>query len=147
MLEVEAKQEEAGASLAVVQTGEIVDFLVSSKPIGEVERLRDKANAEAAQGDLFSLEDREPLEPIPFDFYYLVRYPDEREPRRLKLIDWEVNQAWRKWRWLYADVEARIRHHWLNDLTGPSRDPLFLVGNQHRFPNQFLLLSIFWPPK
>lgn len=147
MTEVMADRQATGVSLAAVDPGEILDFLVIPKPPAEVEELQKRADAEAAQGDLFSLEDKKPLEPIPYDFYYLVRYQDETEPRRLKLIDWEVNQAWRKWRHAYPDVEDRIKDKWLNVVAGADRDPLFFVGNQHRFPDQFLLLSVFWPPR
>lgn len=55
--------------------------------------MREQAIAEAAQGTLFSLGDpKEPLEPVPFNFHFLVRYADESEPRRLKLVDWEINK-------------------------------------------------------
>lgn len=147
MAEVFADHERSGVSLAAVEPGEILDFVVSPKPVKEVNELRTKAALQAAQGDLFSLENKQPLEPIPFDFHYVVRYPDESKPRRLKLIDWEVNQAWRSWRNEYPNAEERIRDKWLNDVAGPNRDPLFFVGNQHRFPDQFLLLSVFWPPR
>lgn len=87
------------------------------------------------------------LEPIPLNFPYVVRYPDEPEPRRLKLIDWEINQTWRKWRHLYDNPAERMREKWLQEKTGESRDPLFFVGNQKRFQDQFLLLGIFSPPR
>jgi hypothetical protein len=35
----------------------------------------------------------------------------------------------------------------MNELLAPGRDPLFFVGNMHRFQDQFLLLSVFWPPR
>ena len=147
MLQVLAEREATNTSLAVVQPGQILDLEVSARSASEMDELREKAKAVSAQGDLFSSGPKEPLEPIPFNFHYVVQYPDESEPRRLKLIDWEINQTWRKWRYIYPDPEIRIREKWLNEVTGPDRDSLFFVGNQKRFPDQFLLLGIFWPPK
>lgn len=142
----EVEENRAAASLAVVHPGEIVDFEITRKPSAEIAKLQAKAAQLSAQTSLFDLGGSEPLEPIPLDFHYIVRYPDEPEPRRLKLIDWEVNQTWRKWRNLYPDVEDRLRDRWLNDLVGPGREVRFFVGNQKRFPEQFLLLNVFSAP-
>lgn len=145
MADVVALHRSDGRSLAVVEPGRILDLEVSSRSKSELSAQAAKAKAWAAQGELFSLAERKPLEPIPFDFHFVVQYDDEKQPRRLKLIDWEVNEAFRKYRRLYSDPAERIRNRWLNDVCGPTRDPVFLVGNQHRFPDQWLLLGIVWP--
>lgn len=148
MAEVEHRQTSDATSLAAVRTGHVLDLEITPRPVKELEEQRSKAEQAVQQGDLFSLGDRhEPLEPIPFNFHYVTRYTDESEPRRLKIIDWEINQAWRKWRLEYPDPEQRIRDKWMNELLAPGRDPLFFVGNMHRFQDQFLLLSVFWPPR
>lgn len=110
-------------------------------------KARKKAEGQAAQGDLLSVDERQPLEPVPYDFHYVVQYKDEPKPRRLKVIDWEINQTWRKWRHLYPDAVERVRDKWLDDLTGSARQAWFMVGNQKRFRDQFLLLSVYSPPK
>ncbi|MEX1006442.1 MAG: hypothetical protein WD271_01190 [Acidimicrobiia bacterium] len=145
MRQVLMEHASTGTSLAVVETGRILDLEVSPRPARELEEAREKAAREVAQGDLFSLDDRQALEPIPFDFHFVVQYPDDDESRRLKVIDWEINQAYRNYRRGYADPEQRVRDRWLNDVCGPKNDPVFLVGNQHRFPDQWLLLGIVWP--
>lgn len=147
MLGVEQRQTSDGLSLAAVRTGEILDLEVTPRPSGEVTAEAERAQREAAQGSLFSLSDKQPLEPVPFNFHYVVRYHDEPEPRRLKVIDWEINQAWRNWRRSYPDPEVRVREKWLNELCGPTKAPLFFVGNMHRFQEQLLLLSVYWPPR
>ena len=147
MREVLALQGDQGISLSIVHPGQVLDLEITQKPPGEIAELRQRADRLASQGGLFDTVTKEPLEPIPLNFHYLVRYPDDPEPRRLKLIDWEINQTWRKWRNLYEDPEQRMREKWLNEKTGPSREALFFVGNQKRFPQQFLLLGIFSPPK
>jgi hypothetical protein len=145
MLELEADQAVRNASLGVVEPGEILDVEVTPRSPKELEEAKRRAEAETLQGDLFSLEDRLPLEPLPFDFHVRFRCTDEIEPRRLKIIDWEINQAFRNYRNLYDDPEERVRDRWLNTVCGPKTDPAFFVGNQKRFPEQWLLLGIFWP--
>lgn len=128
MAEVEQRQLAEGFSLAAVHPGDFLDLEVTVRPAKDVAEEARRADRAAAQGDLFSLSDKRPLEPIPFNFHYIVRYPDEREPRRLKVIDWEINEAWRSWRHAYPDTIDRIRDKWLNELCGPSRSPLFSWG-------------------
>jgi len=147
MKQVLAEHDRSGISLAVVETGEILDLVVAPRPRQELDEARRKAEADVAQADLFSLEDRRPLEPIPFDFHFVVQYPDESVPRRLKVIDWEINQAFRKYRASYPHPEQVVREHWMADVCGPTRDPVFLVGNQHRFQDQWLLLGVVWPKR
>jgi hypothetical protein len=149
MLQVLAEHEASGISLAVVGPGQILDVEVTSRGLSELEEARQKAEAKAAQGDLFSLDNREPLEPVPFDFHLVVQYPDEPVPRRLKIIDWEINQTFRKYRdqLRYPQPELRVRDRWLNDVCGAKIDPSFLLGNLHRFQDQWLLLGIVWPKR
>jgi hypothetical protein len=136
-----------GASLAVVEPGEILDLETTARSASELEHARQRAAVAAAQGDLFSLHDRQPLEPIPFDFHFVVQYPDEPEPQRLKVIDWEINQAYRNYRGDHPHPEAVVRDRWLNVVCAADRNPLFLVGNQHRFPDQWLQLGTVWPKR
>ena len=121
MSDVLTEQASTGISLAVVESGEILDLEVSPRPEKELEEAQEKARRKAAQGDLFWLENRLPLEPIPFDFYFLVRYHDDVEVRRLKIVDWEINQAYRQYRSRYANPEQRVRDRWLHDVCGSGR--------------------------
>ncbi len=147
MRQVESRQERDRSSLALVATGEVLDLVATPRPAKEIAEAAAKALRLSAQLNLFAGDERQPLEPVPYDFHYLIRYPDEVEPRRLKLVDWEINQTWRKWRYQYQDAVERIRDKWLNELTGPTREPSFIVGNQRRFPDQFLLLNVYSPPR
>ncbi len=148
MHEVLAEQNASGLSLAVVDPGRVLDLEITRKPQKEIDELSRKALQQMSQGSLFDIGDpATPLEPMPVDFYYLVQYQDEKEPRRLKIIDWEINQAWRKWRHEYADPGEAIRTKWLGEIFDKSREVSFFVGNLRRFPTQFVLLGVFWPPK
>ena len=63
------------------------------------------------------------------------------------LVDWEIAQAYRRWRVDYPDDwEDRLRRRWIDDLWAADRDTLLFVGNQHQHPAGFLILGVFWPP-
>lgn len=128
MRQVLDQSQSDGTSLAVVEPGEILDLEVTPRPPDDLAEFTQKAKNSVAQRDLFSLEDRLPLEPIPFDFHLRVRYPDDHEPRRLKIIDWEINQAYRNYRQGYEHPEEVVRLRWLNEVCGPNKDPVFFGG-------------------
>jgi hypothetical protein len=134
-------------SLAAVRPHEVLDLEISPKTPQQIAELEAKVKKQTAQGDLFSVSDPTiPLEVLPYDFHFVVRGPDSTEPERLKIVDWEIGNTWRKWRHEYPDVLERIRTRWVDDMCGPKRAPLFFVGNMHRFQDQFLLLSVYSPP-
>ena len=147
MLKVLDDHQRLGTSLAVVEPGEVLDVEATKRPEKELAEAKAKATREAAQGNLFALDDRQPLEPVPYDFHVVVRYPDESEPRRLKIIDWEINQAFRKYRREYTDPAVRVSERWRDVVLAPGNDPAYFVGNMHRFPEQWLLLGVFWPKR
>ena len=105
-----------------------------------------------SQGDLFNADDEAKglrlLRKIPFDFHY--RYECEVEGRtaeyRHKLVDWEVGA-------LYWNVRAKHGDAWEEPFRKkieqqlPASDLMFLMGTIHRFPDQWLIVSLIYPPK
>ena len=88
------------------------------------------------------------LEKLPFDFHY--RYECDVDGQtfayRHKLVDWEVGALYRTVRRQHGDAwEAPFRAKLEQEL--PSKDLQFLLGTIHRFPNQWLLVSLIYPPK
>ena len=149
MAAVERAQAADQTSLAAVRCGEVLDLVITKRSAADLAAAAKKAETAAAQGDLFSLDEhvQDPLEPIPIDVHYVVRYDDEPEPRKLKIIDHELGQAYRRWRHQYDDIDATIRTKWLDQLCAPSLDTVFFVGNQKRFVDQFMVLGVYYPPK
>lgn len=95
---------------------------------------------------------KEPIEHIPFDFRYTFKCEDIDSCRGhdFQIIDWEIKQAYRSWRGTYKDEEAlleKIKERWLNLICSELNDVYFYVGNVHRFPETFMILGIFYPPK
>src|SRR5690606_6255473 len=142
-----------GVSLALVRPKKVLGLeIVNARSSDWTEEEREKLVREQMQGDLFSeaavrREIRE-LRKIPYDFYY--RFVCETSSGEIeckhKLIDWEVGM-------LYWNCIKSHGPHW----RGPFRSKLendflnkeliFLMGNQHRFQNQWLIISLIYPPR
>ncbi|MDR1922080.1 MAG: hypothetical protein LBS31_10140 [Candidatus Adiutrix sp.] len=103
------------------------------------------------QGDLFNPDDRTkaPLEKIPFAFHYSYKaMSHDGRPREYshKIIDWEICELYRRCRRDYdRRWEKFFRDRLEKDLF--ERDLSLLMGTMHRFPDQWLIISLIYPPK
>jgi hypothetical protein len=92
------------------------------------------------------------IEQIPFDFYYHFNcYGRPGCPgHKLPIIDWEIGQAYRTWRYKYitqALLLQKIRQRWLDLICSDKNDVYFYVGNMKRFHDHFMVLGVFYPQK
>lgn len=88
------------------------------------------------------------LRKIPFDFYY--RYtcetPDGEKDYLHKIVDWEAGALfWNCKRHHAKDWEGPFREKL--EVQMRDREMMFLMGNQHRFQDQWLIVSLIYPPK
>ena len=88
------------------------------------------------------------LRKVPFDFHY--RYAcnigDVTHEYRHKIVDWEAGALYWTCRARYGDDwEPAFRAKLEQDL--PAADLMFLMGTIHRFPDQWLIVSLIYPPK
>ncbi len=113
---------------------------------------KEKLAREQMQGNLFSESEAKQqvrdLRKVPFDFYY--RYvcdtPAGEAQHRHKIVDWEAGALfWRCRRSHGARWQAPFRAK-LEEQLG-NKDLMFLMGNQHRFQHQWLIISLVYPPK
>ncbi|MDF1632102.1 hypothetical protein [Mycoplana sp. MJR14] len=148
--EIEAEQKAGRLSLALLKPTRVVslDIVPVADPNWTAEELA-KLEREQQSG-LFDTSDKpatQMLEKLPFDFYY--RYEcgssSNRKQFRHKLVDWEVGA-------LFRTCSARYGNSWetpfrkkLEDVI-PAADLMLLMGNQHRFQNQWLIISLIYPP-
>ncbi len=114
--------------------------------------LRDPKKAEAPYKQ-YLLFDRKlkPLEQIPFSFYYKFNCYNEPKCKghKLSIHDWEITEAYRKWRSRYPDqtiLIQKIQEKWM-DICSSNKDIYFFVGNIWKRPKQFMILGVFYPPK
>jgi hypothetical protein len=108
------------------------------------------AKLSQAQGDLFTEQEgrslRE-LRKVPYDFHYVYRPIDRptADPDTHKIVDWESGALyWNLQKGNPADWEAAFRQKFEQEL--PSKDLMFLMGTIHRFPDQWLIVSLIYPP-
>jgi len=135
-----------GKSLGVFKPCNIEFSWKKTRPKSDAER-------EACYAQLSFFDKRkQAIEQIPFDFYYHFKCANTEtcQGHKLLIIDWELGQSYRKWRYDYPDegtLLAMIRKRWLDEMCAPKKDVFFFVGNQKRFHGQFMVLGVFWPPK
>ncbi|MGO8255122.1 hypothetical protein ELH80_38795 [Rhizobium ruizarguesonis] len=148
---IDAEQRASGMSLAMLKPARILglDIEPVSNPEWTEEELA-KLVQEQKQGGLFDDEDKpsiRTLQKLPFDFYY--RYQCGEGPGakmfRHKLVDWEVGALYLNCHRSHgADWEKYFRDQLENKI--PAKDLMFLMGNQHRFQDQWLMISLIYPP-
>jgi hypothetical protein len=151
---VEAVRVGQGLTLALLRPSRIdrLEIKPASTPDWTAEE-KEKLTRMQQQASLFSEEEsrREValLEKIPFDFHYRYTclFNGEERQYKHKLVDWEAGALYRKLRKQHGAEgwEAPFRQKFEKEL--PSRDLLILLGTIHRFPDQWLAVSVFSPPK
>ncbi len=101
----------------------------------------------------FVAKRKETLEQIPFNFYYTFKCKNEQScpSHKLMIIDWELGQSYRDWRYRYREgnlLLEKIKERWLTrNCSMKNNDVYFYVGNMMQFRDQFMVLGVFYPPK
>lgn len=145
MCAIQRQQRAAGTSLGVFRPKELLDFVAT----GTDEAWAPEKQARMDQTKLLG-RDLPPLEKIPFKFAYRYLCDDAKcRGHRQTIIDWEIMEAFRKWRRVYGEARAltMIEDKWAGEMWSPDRDTFLFAGNQKLHPQSFLLLGTFWPKK
>lgn len=113
---------------------------------------KEKLTREQMQGRLFSdgeiKRQVKELRKVPFDFYYhyACETPEGEKEYRHKIVDWEAGALfWNCRRTHGADWENPFRAKLEKEFF--TKDLMLLMGNQHRFQGQWLIISLIYPPK
>ncbi len=149
---LERARVEHGVTLGLVPAGSVLALDITPARQSEwTEEERQKLIQQQVQGDLFADPEAaalRTLRKLPFDFHYRFRAPTEPagHENRLKIVDWEAGA-------LYWNVKQSHGDDWqpvFRDKFGtalPASDLKFLLGTIHRFPDQWLIVSVIYPPK
>lgn len=104
------------------------------------------------QPSLFEEQERasiKRLEKVPFDFHYIYDclVDGEVKSHTHKIVDWEASQLYRNVHRKHGahGWEVPFRHKLEAEL--PTKDLMLLMGTLHRFPGQWLIVSLIYPPK
>ncbi len=150
--DINGDREKSDVSLALLRPKRVIslDITPARNPEWTEEELA-KLLREQVQGNLFDEAEAKrqvrELKKIPFDFYY--RYvcdtPNGEIEERHKIVDWEAGQLyWNCERSHGKEWEVPFRAKLEGNLTG--KNLMFLMGNQHRFQDQWLIISLIYPP-
>ena len=145
---MEAGRLRDGLSLALLRPKRLLSLEIrKARNQDWTDEEREKLLREQMQSDLFSEAEAklqvQGLRKVPFDFYY--RYvcdtcEGEREHKH-KIVDWEAGALFWNCRRSHGDNwEAPFRAKLEGQFRG--KDLMFLMGNQHRFQDQWLIISL-----
>lgn len=148
--EIEADQAAKGTSLALLKPARIfkLEIVQLTNPDWTETELA-KLIQEQKQGGLFD-EDKpaiRTLRKLPYDFYYHYECDTSDGPvkHRHKIVDWEAGALFWNCKQRHGDNwEKAFREQMENRL--PAADLMFLMGNIHRFQEQWLIISLIYPP-
>ncbi|MGH8291167.1 MAG: hypothetical protein ACREV7_19550 [Steroidobacteraceae bacterium] len=147
-----AKHVETSCVAGVTTEGQVLALEITPAREPEwTDEERQKLIQQQVQGDLFADPEAaalRTLRKIPFDFYYRFWAPTEPAGRehRLKIVDWEAGALyWNARRKHGNDWQRAFRDKFEKAL--PASDLKFLLGTIHRFPDQWLIVSVIYPPK
>lgn len=141
-----------GQSLGLLRPNKIISFDIvpAAKPDWTPAEIA-KLEQEQKQAGLFDEQEAKAikrLRKLPFEFYYSYECATPNGPitYRHKVVDWEVGALyWNCQRTHGSTWETAFRQQM--DTRLPSQELMFLMGNIHRFPDQWLVVSLLYPPR
>lgn len=142
-----------GLSIALLHPKKLLGLeITKARNQDWTEEEKEKLMREQMQGDLFSEAEAKrqvkELRKVPFDFYY--RYvcdtPEGEKEHKHKIVDWEAGALFWNCRLSHGENWETPFRTKLEEQLG-SKDLMFLMGNQHRFQDQWLIISLVYPPK
>lgn len=148
---LENARQTRGVTLGFLRPSRLVDIQISKADSSdwtqdEVAKLMQAQN----QGTLFDQDAEQRslklLRKLPFDFHYQYEclLNGISKTFKHKLVDWEAGALyWNIHR--RDDWQSAFRQKFFQEFI--ERDVVFLMGTIHRFPNQWLIVSVIYPPK
>ncbi|WP_281983067.1 hypothetical protein [Azonexus hydrophilus] len=149
--ELDAARENLGTTLGLLRPKQLIDLLITKadSPDWSPDETAKLMQAQT-QGSLFDQDTEQKsltlLKKLPFDFHYLYACESNGviTTHKHKLVDWEAGALfWNVHR--KPDWQALFRQKYLTEFS--TKDLLFLMGTIHRFPGQWLIVGVIYPPK
>ena len=137
------QQEETGISLAFFRPRQITALHIEQAP----EKWTNEELAKLQQQNFFDTGNREQLERVPFDFKYEYLCDDPAcRGHKMKIVDWEIYQAYRSWLRKYGSGwEEKLRHRFEYEMQ-EKKDTHFFVGTMRSHPTSWIIVGLFYPP-
>jgi hypothetical protein len=150
---VEQARQSQRVSLALLMPARIVELEI--RPVRNAQWTDDelaKLTRLQRQSNLFdeseAANDLKLLQKLPFEFHYHYECDVGGQSKRYrhKIVDWEAGALFRRLRAQYGptDWEAPFRQKYETEFA--AKPVIFMLGTVHRFPDQWLIVSVFAPP-
>lgn len=129
-------------SLALIKPAQIVDLEIDQTPSEDFRKQVENLNILQSQVGMFQPENLRPFDLVPFSFRYIFT-DDAGKPHRLKVVDWEIYQLYRKLQGR-ANWQELIRQKYITEFS--KKDLYFFVGTMHLYPNRWIIIGAYYPP-
>jgi len=150
--EVEAARLAHGSTLALLRPARIIALDITAAKVPDwTQEEKEKLVQDLRQEGLFDDADAKKiktLRKVPFDFHYRYECVVDGNPvtYRHKIADWEAGALYWTCRQRYGETWERPFRQKLEHAL-PAADLIFLMGTIHRFPDQWLIVSLIYPPR
>lgn len=151
---LEARRQATGETLGFLRLSRLMRLDITPLPATErdwTEEDRAKLTRDLGQGDLFATGPTRPrplLEKIPYHFHYRYEIETEggTESLRHLITDWEAGVLYRNCHRSHGDGwEAPFRAKLETEFA--QKNLVLMMGTQHRFPDQWLIIGLVYPPR
>ncbi len=144
---LEERRQVSRETLGIIRPHRVLDLSIT--PVKETEWTLDEKTKLQREGLFDTDEQKRPLlKKLPFAFHYRYECVTTNGVQlcRHMITDWEVGALFWNCRRSHGDKwEVPFRQKIEEQL--PSGDLMFLMGTMHRFPDQWLIVGLFYPPK
>jgi len=147
---LEKHRQEKGASFGFIQPTRLLELEISDSDQPDwTEEEKQKLVHQDGLFDSKEARDKIMLRKLPHDFYYRYECKDEKgiiTTWKHKITDWEAGA-------LYWNCQRSHGKNWEKpfreklEIEFKNKNILFLLGTMHRFPDQWLIVAFYYPPK
>jgi len=148
--DLDRKRQQEGITLGCIRPARIIELQIKKSSQPEwTEDERQKLLQECLF-DTKEIKGKTVLQKVPYDFYYsysCLESDGQIMEARHKITDWEAGALYWNCRALYGTKwEKYFRMKFEEDFAS-KKDLVFLLGTIHRFPDQWLIVGVYYPPK
>ncbi|MBI4322089.1 MAG: hypothetical protein HY675_26660 [Chloroflexi bacterium] len=145
--DLRTRQQQSGTSLGIIKPERITDFYMAP---AKSETWTPQELSKLQRMGLFQAEPLRTLEKIPMEFHYVFRCEDARcKGHDMQCLDWEIYQAYRRWKKRYSDVtdfESKFLLRFKDEMINRN-DTHFFVGTLVAHPEAWTIIGLFYPKK
>ncbi len=145
---MEARRQASGETLGFIRPSRILELKITKVKHSEWTEVEKTKLTQDGLFDSTEIKSRPLLKKLPYDFHYRYKCetPSGVESNTHKLTDWEIGALyWTCIKRHGAKWEEKLRQKLEIDFA--KKDLLLFMGTIHRFPDQWLIVGIVYPPK